>query len=608
MNIYGIFSVSISDNLSSVMSVSDENVSVNPRVPRVAGLGERCIGIQGQCHSSKTETNKDKIGIHRRDRTPIRIELIGEKPTSGGMEGTVRQLVHEHAKFDSRGSNIRGILEEDLEEGESPCEMAWSPSVSVGEEQQTTEVKARPSAVLCAGFNYSDPEISVRELRFFSPGVKDPTSKTGRTRVPRGFSQGRKAVRPEQHQPPIMRGMNVNASARLQNYSNNSREGKPGVETTPGRRRLVRPRSRTSATGACNPNEQINIDGRSRVAEELRNKGNESFKRCEYQQACTHYTGALHALRGIKGTQPASQAIALLYCNRAAAYLALGRPYDALKDCREGKKIEPNYLKCAMRATTCLIRLGRFKEAREEVFRMPSEQAMEKRGEIDHCEGKIRGFLHSLGYDEVNGDLRDLEKNELQTLLAGYKEVQSLVPHSEALKGAIVDAHIRLSDYSTADRILDKILSQNGGNILPWMSWLRAQTCFYKADYKACIGNLNMLEKLMAPLETFDSDLSMALKIFRVPDIEKLKQIIENLELVEATKLQANEAFRGQQYQKATELYSKALRSGYLSPMMAAMLFSNRAAAYSKIGDKVLAMADCCTSKSIIPVYIKVLC
>jgi tetratricopeptide (TPR) repeat protein len=564
--------------------------------------------MQGQCHSSKTESNRGKIGVQRRDKTPIRIDFIGKKSTSGRMEETVGPLVHEHARFDNREQNIRGRLEKDLEKSESPCEMAWSPSVSVGEEQQIAEVKARPPVVLCDGSNNSGPEISGREMRFFSPGMKDPASKTSRTRVPRGFSQGRKVVRPEKYQPPEMRGMNANPGARLPNYSNNPREGKTCAERTPERRRLVRPRVRTNATGARNQNEQINSDGRSRVAEELRNKGNESFKRCEYQQACTHYTGALHALRGIEGTQSASQAIALLYCNRAATYLALGRPYDALKDCREGEKIEPTYLKCAMRATTCLIRLGRFKEAREELSRMPSEQAMEKREEIDQCEGKMLGFLHSLGYDEVNGDVRDLEKNELQTLLAGYKEVQSLVPHSEALKGAIVDGHIRLCDYSTADRILDKILSQNGGIILPWMSWLRAQTCFYKADYKASIGNLSILEKLMLPSETFDSDLSMALKTLRVPDSEKLKKIIENLEQVEETKQQANEAFRGQQYQKATELYSKALRSGYLSPMMTAMLFSNRAAACSKIGDKVLAMADCCTSKSIIPVYIKVIC
>ncbi|KAL0218368.1 hypothetical protein P9112_004021 [Eukaryota sp. TZLM1-RC] len=86
---------------------------------------------------------------------------------------------------------------------------------------------------------------------------------------------------------------------------------------------------------------------------DLKSKGNESFKSKKFEDAIHWYTEAL-------SVSPAKE----VYCNRAAAYINLGKFDEALKDADSSLSIDPSFAKAYLRKGTALCSLGRSDEAR----------------------------------------------------------------------------------------------------------------------------------------------------------------------------------------------------------------------------------------------------
>lgn len=93
------------------------------------------------------------------------------------------------------------------------------------------------------------------------------------------------------------------------------------------------------------------------VALELKAAGNDQFKRGEYAAAAASYTAALAALGNGGGPDGASHRRALL-SNRAACYLALDRPGDAVSDCDAVLEGDGGHLKALWRRAQAHEQLG----------------------------------------------------------------------------------------------------------------------------------------------------------------------------------------------------------------------------------------------------------
>jgi tetratricopeptide (TPR) repeat protein len=91
-------------------------------------------------------------------------------------------------------------------------------------------------------------------------------------------------------------------------------------------------------------------------AEQLKNKGNEEFKKANYSAAINYYTEALEI-------HP-SEAI---YTNRAASFIQKRDFKRAMQDVQEALRLNPNFGKAYKRMFKCYYATGELDKARESI-------------------------------------------------------------------------------------------------------------------------------------------------------------------------------------------------------------------------------------------------
>eukprot|EP00297_Palpitomonas_bilix_P012233 CAMPEP_0113884122 /NCGR_PEP_ID=MMETSP0780_2-20120614/10040_1 /TAXON_ID=652834 /ORGANISM="Palpitomonas bilix" /LENGTH=319 /DNA_ID=CAMNT_0000871623 /DNA_START=160 /DNA_END=1119 /DNA_ORIENTATION=- /assembly_acc=CAM_ASM_000599 len=94
------------------------------------------------------------------------------------------------------------------------------------------------------------------------------------------------------------------------------------------------------------------------LAEQKKAEGNTALAEGKFNEAVGKYTEAIEL-------NPSS---AIYYCNRAAAYLRLRQPNEAVADCREGLKRDPTYVKGYNRLGSALCEIGKYQEAIDDGF------------------------------------------------------------------------------------------------------------------------------------------------------------------------------------------------------------------------------------------------
>lgn len=341
---------------------------------------------------------------------------------------------------------------------------------------------------------------------------------------------------------------------------------------------------------------------------EYRRKGNHAFKMKCYETACLRYSNAIVtslALPLADRTNPglSKSSLPLLYCNRAAAYLALGKPVEALEDCKAGMREGPMYHKCRFRAATCLTRMGRFTEARRVISSLSSTDAnilaerARREEEVDAAEAAFEVYAAAL---------RDGIFTTMEAFKMAYKGVETHVPHSEALSASLVVGHLKLGEFSAADRILDGIFSgASGSSSSPkgWAGWCRVQTCFFKADALQTCRNLEALGGLLNGSN--DVDAIHVSSVLSVPNASSIASMRQGIKSLQQLKDRAHAQMQHRAFDQAIETYTSALAGPHLSPALAAILLSNRAAAYQSTGQRALALADCCRAVAVSPMFAK---
>jgi DnaJ family protein C protein 7 len=95
---------------------------------------------------------------------------------------------------------------------------------------------------------------------------------------------------------------------------------------------------------------------KAKILKEKKEKGNELFKSGQYREAHTVYTEALKIDEFNKDIN------SKLFYNRALVNAKLGNIRDAITDCTEALKSNPNYLKAILRRAKCYYDLENFEE------------------------------------------------------------------------------------------------------------------------------------------------------------------------------------------------------------------------------------------------------
>ena len=76
--------------------------------------------------------------------------------------------------------------------------------------------------------------------------------------------------------------------------------------------------------------------------------GNEAFQSGKYLEAVEHYTAALMS------NSESLRFLAVCFCNRAAAYQAMGQILDAIADCSLAIALDPDYAKVGVLSSCCI--------------------------------------------------------------------------------------------------------------------------------------------------------------------------------------------------------------------------------------------------------------
>jgi hypothetical protein len=139
---------------------------------------------------------------------------------------------------------------------------------------------------------------------------------------------------------------------------------------------------------------QMNI---KQKCEELKNKGNEAFKKKDYKKAISFYTEAIEY-------EPTS----ILYCNRSSVYLAKQEFKEALSDAEEGIQLNKSWFKGYLRKAQALYGLKSFdlmfKIIQQGIAVEPNPQFLEFAEKI---EKEMESILTPVGSSEnvlVSGD------------------------------------------------------------------------------------------------------------------------------------------------------------------------------------------------------------
>ncbi|KAL2535029.1 Uncharacterized protein Adt_08380 [Abeliophyllum distichum] len=146
-----------------------------------------------------------------------------------------------------------------------------------------------------------------------------------------------------------------------------------------------------------NMNQEPSIPFAATVREllNLKKLGNEAFQSGRHTEAVEHYTAA------ISKSGESRHFMAICFCNRAAAYQALGQIVDAIADCSVAIALDENYLKAVSRRATLHEMIRDYKQALCDLQRL-----------VSLLESSLEAKMHqSGGQDKTNcGSVKDLRR------------------------------------------------------------------------------------------------------------------------------------------------------------------------------------------------------
>ncbi|GAB2295567.1 hypothetical protein Dimus_029728 [Dionaea muscipula] len=128
-----------------------------------------------------------------------------------------------------------------------------------------------------------------------------------------------------------------------------------------------------------------------------KNAGNEAFQSGRHAEAIAHYSSA------ISSSLESRPFAAICFCNRAAAYQALGQITDAIADCSLAMALDENYIKAVSRRATLHEMIRDYKQAADDLQKLISvleKKALEKQASGSKNEKESRQAYKQLSLVE----------------------------------------------------------------------------------------------------------------------------------------------------------------------------------------------------------------
>uniref|UniRef100_A0A6N2NKK8 Thioredoxin domain-containing protein n=1 Tax=Salix viminalis TaxID=40686 RepID=A0A6N2NKK8_SALVM len=308
--------------------------------------------------------------------------------------------------------------------------------------------------------------------------------------------------------------------------------------------------------------------------EELKKTGNEMYKKGCFGEALGLYDKAIALAPGN----------AAYRSNRAAALMGLGRVVEAVKECEEAVRLDPNYWRAHQRLGALLIRLGLVESAwkhlcfpgqRLDPVELQKFQLVEKH--LSKCSDARK-------VNDWNGTLREAEAS----IAAGADYCPQLfMCRAEAL--------LKLHQLEDSELSLSKV-----PKLEPYAKFL--QTRFFGILSEAYLFLVQA--QIEMALGRFENAVAAAEKAGQIdPRNVEVAVLLNNVRLVARARTRGNDLFKSERFTEACSAYGEGLR---LDPANS-VLYCNRAACWFKLGSLERSIDDCNQALRIQPNYTKAL-
>ncbi|CAF2057029.1 unnamed protein product [Brassica napus] len=307
--------------------------------------------------------------------------------------------------------------------------------------------------------------------------------------------------------------------------------------------------------------------------EEVKRVGNEMYKKGLFSEALKLYDKAI----ALSPTNAAYRS------NRAAALTGLSRIGEAVKECEEALRLDPNYGRAHHRLALLLIRLGQVDSARKHLclFGKPSDP-MELR-KLEAVENHMSKCADARKLGDWKAAL--MEADAAIVSGADFSSQLGMCKVEALLKlHRLDDAHSKLLEVPRAEPFPASCSQTRFSGIS-----CEAYTYFVKAHIEMALGR-------------FENAVMAAEKASKIdPRSNEVAMLHNTVTLVARARVRGNDLYKSERYTEASSAYAEGLR---LDPCNA-ILYCNRAACWFKLGMWERSVEDCNQALRFQPRYTK---
>ncbi|GMN53971.1 hypothetical protein TIFTF001_023083 [Ficus carica] len=309
--------------------------------------------------------------------------------------------------------------------------------------------------------------------------------------------------------------------------------------------------------------------------EEVKKAGNECYRRGNFAEALAMYDRAISL----------SPENAAFRSNRAAALTALGRLWEAVRECEEAVRLEPAYGRAHQRLASLYLRFGQVENARCHLCfpgQQPDQSELQK---LKSLEKHLKQCADARKLGDWKGVLRE---SDAAMAVGADSSPQLLSCKADALLKLhqLEDSELCLSNIHKLEEYPSSCLQAKFVGMV-----VEAYVLFVRAQVEMALGR-------------FENAVAAAEKAGLI-DYSNLEvaRMLNNVKMVAGARSRGNDLFSSGRFAEACSAYGEGLEYDSSN----SVLYCNRAVCWSKLGLWEKSVEDCNRALKIQPNYTKAL-
>lgn len=282
------------------------------------------------------------------------------------------------------------------------------------------------------------------------------------------------------------------------------------------------------------------------MEEEFKNKGNEYFKKKDYNNAIIFYEKGIR----VKPT-------AILYSNKSVCNIYLGNIDEGLKDANSAIALDPTYQKGYYRKSEAYLKLGLFNEA---IMVIKEGLSNIKPEDVSGKEQLTKQYNEINILITLNENFKkQFEEGDYKSALSKLENLLVKATYNQELIGKKIYILCILNEFETANNYINSNINQL--NFCKDISLLKAYPKYYN-------NQIEEAKKILVEGTRAD------------PDNPNLINFLKQIKKMEALKTEGNDLFKKKDYPNALLKYEQTVTIDETNKIFNSVVYANIATCY----------------------------